>query len=346
MLNLNNSAKLNLPRLGDGTRIRLTGEELFNSREIHTLQTASTFTLNAPSEVHVLGAGEYISTNPIYEAGVETNGSLDGGIAVKILTDAEAGQFHTGFEFIGGVPTNVVSILDDSGDEVLLPNGDQVFVIMGIKGTVIGTNRKPIDDSLQLSFAVKNDGIITPITLEAGTYSYQTQGIYSWSTARWRELPTGGSGSSGMGGSESASAGEIIDIMNANLARPGYCSHKLTADSNKPALNGYKAVFSLTKDGTISPSFKITNSDGTEIYTSIGTLASEGVGIIAEAGTATMSDITFTFNGETVDPQYVSVSVAGNSVKVTLDNMANEVTSGLIYAHDRFGIVYTKPAVV
>ena len=57
-----------------------------------------------------------------------------------------------------------------------------------------------------------------------------------------------------------------------------------------------------------------------------------------------MSDITFTINGNVVDPQYVDVVVAGNIVTVTLDNSGNDVTRGIIYNTDTYGIVYTKPA--
>jgi len=343
MLNMNNAAVLHLPRLVDGTRITLTGEELFNTREVHMLPTAKTITVAADTDVHILGAGEYMNTSPIYEQAIETNGSLDGGLAVNILTDAEAGSFNADTATIGGTPTNIAVILDGNGDELLLPNGDQVFGIIGIKGSVIGTNRLPVDDSMQLSFAVKNGGVITAVTIAAGNYSYYMPVVYSWATARWRELKIGGT-STGMGGSDSASQAEIVGIMNANLSKPAYASYKLSADSSKDKLAGYKAVFTLTKDGSTAPSFKITSDDGATVYTSVGTLTTEGVGIVAMTGTGAMSDIAFTINGSVVDPQYVDVVVAGNNVTVTLDNSTNEVTKGIIYNTDTYGIVYTKPA--
>jgi len=343
MLNMNNAAVLNLPKLADGTRITLTGEELFNTREVHMVPTAKSITITADTNVHILGTGEYINTSPIYEQSIETDGSLDGGLAVNILTDAEAGSFNAGTTTIGGTPTNIAIILDGNGDELLLPNGDQVFGIVGIKGSVIGTSRLPVNHSIQLSFAVKNGGVITAVTIAAGTYSYHMPTVYSWATARWRELKIGGT-STGMGGSDSASQTEIIGIMNANLSKPAYVNYKLSADSNKDKLVGYKAVFTLTKDGSTAPSFKITSNDSTTVYTSVGTLTTEGVGIIAAAGTGAMSDITFTINGNVVDPQYVDVVVAGNIVTVTLDNSGNDVTRGIIYNTDTYGIVYTKPA--
>ena len=344
MINLNTQSKFTLPPLANGDKPKLTGEKLFNTREIHGLPDSKyTITTTTDADVYVLPTSKYNNVRPVYtDTTVKFNGALDGGLAVASITDADFGTHSLTTTEIGGATSNITAVLDSSMNEVLLPNGDQVYALVGAKVSALTASGKLVDDSLQLSFVtVDDDGAYQPYTLPAGTYTYGVNGIYSWATARWKELPTGGSSTitTTLGGS---SRGEILVLLKDNLDTEGYLNLIVTADADIDEDEGYTVTYSFKLDGTSAPTVLIEGVT-TGNNTVPNDITTEGTGISVKSGLGVMSGMTAYFNGVIIKPQLLSVTVAGNDATVVIDNTNKLIADGLLSAEDSFTLVYKVP---
>jgi len=344
MININTQARFTLPPLVNGDKIKLNGEKLFNTREIHGLTDSKfTITTTSDSNIYIAPAGEYNSVRPVYtNTTAKFNGALDGGLAVVPLTDADFGSHSLTTDEIGGEVYNRTVVLNENMDELLIPNGDQVYALLGVKMSDITASGLLVENSLQLSFVtVDSAGVYHPYELPAGTYTYGVNGIYAWATARWRELPVGGSQtiSVDVGGTR---RGEILTLLADNLDMVGYINLTITADANIDPDEGYTVTFNLKKDGTSFPTVAIvgTNTGNSTVPNTIDTA---GIGIQCKTGLGVLSDITAYFNGVAIKPQLVSVTVSGNDVTVVLNNSTKLIADGLLVDEDSFTIVYAVP---
>ena len=341
MIFLNNQVKYVLPKDKDGNRDVLTGEKLFNAREIHSLMsTAETFTLTSTNNFYVVGITEMNTTIPVFtNAGTDADGILNGGLAVAGIAANNFNIFNDGTVSLGGRVINITPLLDKNHNEVLKENGDDIYVLAGVRSDLVTEGNTLIPGSLQLSFvSLRTDGTFQPEMIKRGVYNYYLNGVYGFANARKLELPFGGSVGNQFNIAGS-SREEVIDLVDEYKTIPGYSSFTYLADSNLESTEGYTAKFVLDTLGNANPVFSIVGGNTGNTGAS-GNLNFYGKGIRAESGSGRHSDIEFYLNGSKVPDNNVTVTVTGTVVEITLDNTSGKFATGDIFKGDVFEVTY------
>jgi len=343
MLYLNNQAKFVLPKDKLGGRNEMTGDELFNAREIHSLMsTLETFTLTNTNNFYVVGSTEMNTTIPVFtNSGTNADGILDGGLAVAGIPTSSFNAFFNGTVSLGGRVINITPLLDEKHNEVLKDNGDDIYVLAGVRSDLVTEGTTLTPGSLQLSFvSLRNDGTFQPEMVPRGVYNYYLNGVYGFANARRLELPFGGSVGNQFNIAGS-SREEVIDLVDEYKTIPGYASFTYLADSNLDPDEGYTAKFVLSTLGLTDPVFSIKGSATNNVGAS-GNVNFHGAAIRAETGTGRENGIAFYLNGEKVPDKDITVVVTGTVAEVLLNNNSAKFATGEVLKGDVFEIVYSS----